>query len=1024
MNENQVADKFKFFVKNAKRFSLLIMVGFVALGAVSALSLSKLRTEYSMKQFLPPDHPLMTSDDKMKARFQLPELEPFFALVTLPEGQGTWLEQKNADRLKTRTESLRALDGTSFAVSIATVEGASATKEGLTVGRLLELTPENEWAKRILSDPILTPQLITPDARTAVIAVGLHDISAERAGRIIATARAELTEAFGAGSVRLGGIPAVQDEIGKTLGHELKNFLGLSLLASLLTLLLFFRSVSSVFIPVVLMVLANFISLAWMAWTGVTFTVLSSTLPVLVSITVVSMAAHTMLRYASDWELAKRSTVNPNPIRVLFKSYQGLFLPNFLTAVTTGIGFFAIGIADIPLIRQYGLTVGFSIFICWAVVMSALLPLLILFPVPKVRKWTESRARWATWVTAHAKQIVVVSVVLFAFCLYKGQHLNWSARLFDDLPEGHEARATTEFVDKNLGGMIPLDIIIEKDEENAWNDPAALKKIDELSYRWRAEAGVGSVVGPQDFLRAAGKIQGRGLASSRQEAAEYSFLYAFSDENPYKRYVTSDGRAARVSLRLHDLPSDDMALLVKKLAAEASAELPGWKVTPAAMATTVHVLNDELSHELIFGFWQALGLIAVILGVVFRSFRWTFVAVVPNLAPVGFLLLALAYVGTPIKPGIALIFSIALGISFDNTVYLLGRLQLLRKRSGKIQVTKAWFQEGNLCLFSSMALSAGFLVFLASFFSLNQQFGVYMLLAISGGLVGDLVFMPAMLAAFPWMLKDNKPITKPETNSDKEKNMREKAIAAGLALAFLSSTVAQAAVNTKDAKSILDQVEKNVNSKDEVGSLKMVITEADGTKKERALEIRRKGTESKQKVLVRMNSPADLKGTALLSVGADQWLYLPSSKQTRRIQSGKKSSSFMDSELSFEDMGTGGGGGFDSKLLREEKVGGQTFAVIENTPKGDSSYGKIIIWVDNKNFLVGKMEYFDKAMKPLKVSTFSGYKQYEGGVWRAQKIQVQNTQNKRGTILELSNLKINKGIDDEEFTESALTEGE
>jgi uncharacterized protein len=1020
MAEGQVTVLVKFFMKNAKRFATLLILAFVALGAISALSLHKLRTEYNMKQFLPTDHPLITADDKMKARFQLPELEPFFALVTLP--QGHWLEKQNAERLRIATESLRNLAGVKFSVSIATVEGASSSKQGLTVGRLLELTPETEWRNRVLNDPILTPQLITPDGRTAVVAVGLGEIPAEQAQKIQDETRARFGATFGSTNVRLGGIPAVQAEIGKTLGQELKNFLGLSLIASLVTLLLFFRSISSIFIPLVLMVLANLISLGWMAWTGTTFTVLSSTLPVLVSITVVSMASHTMLRYASDWELAKRSTNNPNPLRVLLKSYYGLLLPNFLTAVTTSIGFLAIGLANIPLIRQYGLTVGFSIFVCWFVVIGALLPLLVLFPIPKVRTWTENRARWAIFVTSHPKTIVVIGSLVAVFCLYKGKDLNWSSRLFDDLPAGHEARSTTEFVDEKLGGMIPFDLVVEKEEENAWNDPAALAQLDTLSKSWRQVSGVGSVVGPQDFVRAAGKVQGRDLASTRQEAAEYAFLYSFSDENPYKHYVTTDGRAARVSLRLNDLPADQLALLVDKLTKEAEEKMPGWKVTPGAMATTVHVLNNELCHELIFGFWQALLAIAIVLGFVFRSLKWTIAAVIPNLAPVALLLLALSVIGTPIKPGIALIFSIALGISFDNTVYLLGRLMLLKKRSGKISVTKAWFQEGNLCLFSSLALSAGFLVFLASFFSLNQQFGVYMLVAIFGGLLGDLVFMPAMLAAFPWMLKDKeKPVIK-------ENEMSDKAIAASVALALFLSPLVPAAhaagANPKDAKSILEAVQKNVNSQDEVASIKMIISEADGTKRERGLEIRRKGKEGKQKVLVRMNSPADLKGTALLSVGEDQWLYLPSSKQTRRIQSGKKSGNFMDSELTYEDMGGTSDTKVESKVIREEVIDKRKFAVIENNLKGESSYGKVLVWVDLEKNLIAKTEAFDKNMKPLKVSTFSGYKQYDKGVWRAQKIQVLNLQNKRGTVLELSELKLNKGLEDEEFSESALTEGD
>lgn len=246
--------------------------------------------------------------------------------------------------------------------------------------------------------------------------------------------------------------------------------------------------------------------------------------------------------------------------------------------------------------------------------------------------------------------------------------------------------------------------------------------------------------------------------------------------------------------------------------------------------------------------------------------------------------------------------------------------------------------------------------------------------------------------------------------------------------ALLTATLAPATMAAaEDAKAILDKVSKKVNAKDEVASVKMIITEPDGAKKERELEIRRKGEEDNQKVLVKLNGPADLKGTALLSVAkgksSDQWLYLPSSKQTRRIQSSGKGGNFMGSELNYEDMGSSSDAKFESKVVGTKEEGGRKFTLVENTPKGTSVYGKTVMWIDQKLDLVGKVEYFDKAGKPLKVSTFSGYKEFDK-VWRAQKITVVNSQNKRGTVLELSNLKVNKGLDDGEFTESALTEGD
>jgi uncharacterized protein len=258
--------------------------------------------------------------------------------------------------------------------------------------------------------------------------------------------------------------------------------------------------------------------------------------------------------------------------------------------------------------------------------------------------------------------------------------------------------------------------------------------------------------------------------------------------------------------------------------------------------------------------------------------------------------------------------------------------------------------------------------------------------------------------------------------------MKTKLLVLSSLAVFLAATLGSAVqAAAEDAKTILDKVSKNVDADDEVANIKMVISEADGAKKERTIEIRRKGADDNQKILVKLQGPADLKGTALLSVAKgksnDQWLYLPSSKQTRRIQSSGKGGGFMGSELNYEDMGSSAEAKFESKISGKKEEGGRKFTLIENTPKGTSVYGKTVIWVDDKLYLVSKVEYFDKALKPLKVSTFSGYKQYEK-VWRAQKIAVSNLQNKRGTTLELSNLKVNKGLSDGEFTESALTEGD
>ena len=161
-----------------------------------------------------------------------------------------------------------------------------------------------------------------------------------------------------------------------------------------------------------------------------------------------------------------------------------------------------------------------------------------------------------------------------------------------------------------------------------------------------------------------------------------------------------------------------------------------------------HQLSEYLSKTLMVGFWWALLAISLVLMFIFRSVTWTILAALPNFLPAIALLGLLGITGIPVKPTIATIFSIALGIAFDNTVYILSRIRSYGEKKIKPEtVSRAIQAEGLSCMISSFCLFCGFLIFLMSYFSLNQYFGLFLLFSISVGLIGDLLFLPAVLAS-------------------------------------------------------------------------------------------------------------------------------------------------------------------------------------------------------------------------------------------------------------------------------------
>jgi len=115
-----------------------------------------------------------------------------------------------------------------------------------------------------------------------------------------------------------------------------------------------------------------------------------------------------------------------------------------LGALTTCTGFLTLLIDPVPLIRNYGMGVAMSVMVSWFLTSVWIIPLMLLLPLPRPRKWVYQPARWALWVIIHRRSVVISTIIACGALTYLGRHLYWTGRLFDDLPKGQETRRTTE----------------------------------------------------------------------------------------------------------------------------------------------------------------------------------------------------------------------------------------------------------------------------------------------------------------------------------------------------------------------------------------------------------------------------------------------------------------------------------------------------------------------------------------------------------------------------------------------------
>ncbi|MGZ3817892.1 MAG: efflux RND transporter permease subunit, partial [Bdellovibrio sp.] len=600
------------FNKSVKRLSIASFLFVFLLTLLGLFALPGLQTQYNLKQFLPKDNLLLKRDENTRQIFQLSEAQPFIVTARLSDigddfNSGTWFEKNKIQSLERLTELLVHFPGVKNTLSLATVQGAINDENGLSVGPLLKSLPPEKWQSETLSNPLITPMLISKDGKTASVIVNMIPLNTQELLSLRQNLAVTASASLPFSHVEIGGTPAVQTDVGVLLQTEIRNFVVLGVIACFIVLGLVFANWSPLIISFIVIASANIIVLASMALAGFPFSILSSTIPILTTVDVVSLCIHTLLRFSEE----KKNHPHLDHHQLVQYTLKTLIGPNLVASTTTMIGFLALLVVKVPLIRDYGITAAFAIFIGWIVTMLLLFPLLHFLPGPKARDWAWSKARWALYLFRRSGMWAFLIILIASALAIKGQSLSWSARLFDDLPKNHQVRLSTETIDKELGGMIPVDIeIIGKSD--AWNDPKLLAKLDQLLVEIRNLNGVGSVIGLPDLV-AATNINHSRLPASRSSTAEIFFLYSLSSESPLKHFLNTDSSNTRVAVRTRDLPANELQSLVRKIKNLTENSFPTMKILVTGMGSTIHHLNNELSHELIFGFWQSMAAICILL---------------------------------------------------------------------------------------------------------------------------------------------------------------------------------------------------------------------------------------------------------------------------------------------------------------------------------------------------------------------------------------------------------------------------
>lgn len=251
-----------------------------------------------------------------------------------------------------------------------------------------------------------------------------------------------------------------------------------------------------------------------------------------------------------------------------------------------------------------------------------------------------------------------------------------------------------------------------------------------------------------------------------------------------------------------------------------------------------------------------------------------------------------------------------------------------------------------------------------------------------------------------------------------------------LAVSLLPLAFSSAHAETPEEKGLAIAVEadkRNTGWQDSTANMKMVLRNKRGEESIRSLRIKSlEMADDGDKGLTIFDEPKDVRGTALLTFSHktepdDQWLYLPALKKTKTIASRNKSGPFMGSEFAFEDLSSQEVEKYTYKYLKDEACGDLTCFVVERIPVDKySGYTKQIAWIDQAEYRVMKVEFYDRKKSLLKTLEATGFTEYLEQFWRPEKMAMQNHQTGKSTDLIWSDYAFKVGLDDGDFTKNSL----
>lgn len=757
---------FRFLAINILRFRWVVLVTFLGLTVFFGYHAKDVKLSYKLVQMLPQSDSNYVHYERFKKKFGEDG-----SIIIVGNKEKDFFRLNYFTKYQELASSIKAVHGVKTVSTpadiVCIIKNDSLRK--FEVKKVLETTPQSQHEldsikSKFMSYPFYENLLYNPEDNVYLMLITLTKEALNSKERMEVVQKIEaLTRAFEAQQeteIHISGLPYLRALNMLKAKKELVLFTILAAAVTALILFIIFRSFYEVFFPVLIVLLGAVWAQGMLVLMGYEITILTGLMPPLLIVIGIPNSIYIINKYHQEFN--KTNNKREALINVIEKTGNAIFLTN----LTTAVGFATFIATSSAVLIEFGYVASINIMLLFAITLI-IIPIVYSFlpnPTVKARKHLDNRLSIAITrifviiSQQHRNAVYIIAFVIMGLSGYGITKIIVKGSIVDDLPKHDVVYQDLMFFEKYFGGVLPFEVSIDTHTPNGVvTSSKTWKRIDELQ-EFMQETGVFSR--PLSYIELIkfanqafynGDPQHYELPSSFDKAFIVDYIQKDqSRDSMLRNFVDSTRQTARISVQMSNITTDQIEKVRGKIQEKVTELFPPENYTVHLTGASISYMEGSkyLVKNLIMSLALAIVIIAFFMSIMFKRLKIVVISLIPNMIPLLFTGGLMGYFGIPLKPSTVLVFSIAFGISVDDTIHFLAKLrQELKIHNGNMRsaVVIALQETGLSMAYTSIVLFFGFSVFTASDFGGTVALGTLVSITLFAAMFTNLVLLPAML---------------------------------------------------------------------------------------------------------------------------------------------------------------------------------------------------------------------------------------------------------------------------------------